>query len=686
MTAVTDTLRTNPMRKVVGLIGNQKVKMKVFMGFGAVLVVLLAMAAFGLFGFVSVSHDVDEYTEQVHEAALTARIEAEFLKLRMHAREFTHTGHQPDADKVHELAGKLKPMLVEARKHLKKAEHLAKMDRIEKDLGIYLKDFDRAEELDHEFRELIHTKLEPDGIRVIADLDAIVKEATAEGNTKAAMLAATAREHALLARLYANILIGRQDDSFGDKAEHEFKEMEKAMAVLEGALWTDHERELHADALKQFHEYEEVFRRIRADENEIRHLVEGEMAEAAEEITADAEYLQAEIAQIEEEIRDRTLSEIRLAEIEMLVAAVIGLVGGIVIAWLLGSIIANPVTKMTGAMRQLADGDKSTEITGTDRSDEIGDMAKAVEVFKENMIKADELQAEQEREQQTRLARAEKIEGLLRDFEGRAGTMVETVSEAAEEIGTSAQAGTKTTSETGSKSFTVASAAERTNESTNSAAAAAEELSASISEIARQVSEATDVAGNAVRETEDANERIRGLADASQKIGEIVQLINDIAAQTNLLALNATIEAARAGDAGKGFAVVASEVKSLASQTGKATEEIAGQISSIQQSVDGAVNAVDRISSTIGRINDTATGISSAVEEQSASTQEIARTASTISNDSKEMLDSIAGMTQASAQSGATSIGMLWASKDLGVTIGEFSRELEEFLAAARAV
>lgn len=381
------------------------------------------------------------------------------------------------------------------------------------------------------------------------------------------------------------------------------------------------------------------------------------------------------------EAYDAIKTEEIMMEITIAMAAVLIILAGMFI----GRRAVGPIHQMTETMLKLADGDKAIDIPARDRADEIGGMANAVQIFKENLIQNEALQQEQSQAQQARLERAEKQDEILRDFEIRAATLMEVVASAAEDIRVSSLEGTHSTTETGSKSFSVALASERTNDNINSAAAAAEELASSITEIASQVAESTNMAGNAVHETKDANDRIHGLSAASQKIGEIVGLINDIAEQTNLLALNATIEAARAGDAGKGFAVVAAEVKSLASQTASATDEISTQISGIQNEIDGAVGAVSNISVTIERINEVSTGISAAVEQQSAATQEIARTTTTVSSDAQEVLGSVADMTRSSASSSGMSIGMLWSAEDLEESIGRFSSEVEEFLSSVRA-
>jgi len=355
-------------------------------------------------------------------------------------------------------------------------------------------------------------------------------------------------------------------------------------------------------------------------------------------------------------------------------------------AFVIGRGITRPVRAMTNAMTRLAGGDVGVEIPARANTDEIGEMAKAVQVFKDNMVETEHLRAEQEEqkrqaEEQQHLAMLAMADG----FEMAVGDIVRNVTSQAIELQATAQSMSAVAEETERQSTAVAAASEQASTNVQTVASAAEELSSSIAEISRQVAVSSDITARAVEDTQRTNEQIRGLAEAAQSIGDVVKLISDIASQTDLLALNATIEAARAGDAGKGFAVVASEVKSLANQTAKATEEVRGKIAEMQVATSRSVEAVQAIGQTIARINEIATTIASAVEEQGAATQEIARNVQQASAGTTEVSMNIVGVTKAANDTGAASTQVLGTAGELAQQSEALKSQVESFLGNIRA-
>jgi methyl-accepting chemotaxis protein len=356
------------------------------------------------------------------------------------------------------------------------------------------------------------------------------------------------------------------------------------------------------------------------------------------------------------------------------------------IAFLTARSIVNPVAGMTAAMGGLARGELETEVPALDKKDEIGEMAQAVQIFKENAQRVQRMEAEQKEAE--RRAAEEKRALMLKmadDFDTTIGGIVQSVSAASTEMQSTAQSMSAISEETSSQATTVAAAAEQASSNVQTVAAAAEELASSIAEITRQVAQSTAIAGEAVREADRTNQMVQGLATAAQKIGDVVNLITDIAEQTNLLALNATIEAARAGDAGKGFAVVASEVKNLANQTARATEEIGAQIADIQGATRDAVGAIQGIGKTIAQINEIAAAIAAAVEEQGAATKEIARNVQQAATGTNEVSSNIAGVTQAAQEAGNASTQVLEAATQLSRQAELLRREVDGFVAKIRA-
>ncbi|MDR3517523.1 MAG: CHASE3 domain-containing protein [Azospirillaceae bacterium] len=363
---------------------------------------------------------------------------------------------------------------------------------------------------------------------------------------------------------------------------------------------------------------------------------------------------------------------------------IIAVAAAVFLALALVRMIAQPIAGMTHAMTVLANGDKSVEIPARDRRDELGAMAKAVDVFKTNMIHAEQLELEQRAEHEVKARRAETVAILAKDFDASIGRVVTAVSSAATQMQTTAASMSTTAEETERQATTVAAAAEQASSNVQTVAVASEELAASIHEIGRQVTESSRIAADAVGEAARTNALVQGLVAAAGKIGDVVNLISDVASQTNLLALNATIEAARAGDAGKGFAVVANEVKSLANQTAKATEEISSQIASVQNATKEAVTAIQGIGGTIGQISEIASAIAAAVEEQGAATQEIARNVQQASAGTRDVSSNIIGVQQAAGATGVAANQVLGAAGELSAQSKVLAEQVNSFLANIR--
>jgi methyl-accepting chemotaxis protein len=364
----------------------------------------------------------------------------------------------------------------------------------------------------------------------------------------------------------------------------------------------------------------------------------------------------------------------------------IAVVLALAIAFLLARAIVRPVKAMTATMGRLARGDMSAEIPGTERKDEIGEMSQAVRVFKESMVEAERLRQEQERQKaEAAVQRKADMARLADQFEQAVGGIVKTVASAATELRASAQSMSATAEETNKQAQAVASASNEAATSVQTVAAAAEELTLSVDEISRQITQSNDVTTKAVRQAEATNSEVAGLASATQKIGDVVRLIEEIASQTNLLALNATIEAARAGEAGKGFAVVASEVKTLATQTGKATEEISSQIAAVQAATQNSVTAINGIGETIRTISTISGTIAAAVEEQTAATREIARNVQQAAQGTSEVTENIVSVSQAANDTGAAAGQVLGSAEELSHQAELLRGELSRFIEVVRA-
>jgi methyl-accepting chemotaxis protein len=397
----------------------------------------------------------------------------------------------------------------------------------------------------------------------------------------------------------------------------------------------------------------------------------------------------ADIRQVEQSLlntraaaQETTFSNAFTAAIAVPAISVVLAIG---FGWLLVAGISRPVISLTSVMTTLAGGNNNVDVPMSDRKDEIGDMARAVNVFKQNAVARAQMETEQRREQDLKEKRSSTVAELTRIFEDKVASLSNRLSSAATEMEAAANSMLQTANHTNARAVDVSTASDQATSNVEAVAGASEQLTSSIQEIGRQVEESSRIVGKAADDASKTDVLVTELASGAEKIGVVVNLISDIASQTNLLALNATIEAARAGDAGKGFAVVASEVKNLANQTAKATEEIATQIGHIQESTKAAVTAIRGIGDTILEVNKISSTIAAAIEEQSAATSEIARNVQQAATGTRQVSGNILDVKEAANNTGAAATQVLSSATDLSQYSVELGREVDAFINGVKA-
>jgi len=657
---------------------------KIILGFAAVLVISVVSMAFAYVGFERVSTGVDSYRASVSEADLARNIDRELLAYRSAARYFVVTAKEDDAKVALEAEAGLKNAIDQAIKGTKKQARLEGVNKLAKEFSNFSATFVKILQAKRDSELIVQNQLQRNANLLRYKLDDIgnnapdaeaqaVEFGTKQVNAQFQTASAAATnfvlnsDQALAASALARLKFAENSlnavYSMDDKVVASLKEAKALLAA-----------------------YREALEKLVATAKMIDDLVT-EMSGSAGTIMQGATAMKADL--VAEQQRLETESETSVSQTKQLILmlAAGGSLLGAILAFLLGTGISRPMIAMCKAMRELASGNFDVVLPGLGRKDEIGEMAGAVEEFKVQAVTKAERDAAASEAQNKEAAAARRAE-LIRfadDFETAVGAIVSNVSASAVQLESAASTLTRTAETTQTLSSQVAGVSEQASSNMQSVATATEELSASVEEIGRQVRDSSRIAEAAVVQAKETDGRIGKLSHAAQQIGEVVKLITAIAEQTNLLALNATIEAARAGEAGRGFAVVASEVKSLASQTAKATDEISSHIAGMQGATAESVAAIKEIGATIGQISTIATSIASAVEEQGAATQEIARSVQNVAHGTQAAATDIGQVNRGAAETGSASEEVLNSAKTLSAESTRLRAELDRFMANIRA-
>lgn len=694
-------------------LANLSISKKITCGFVVVLILLVISAVYSIINFNSASENFTAYRALAIETNQSGRVQANVLMTRLLAKDFLINPSDDTIEQVKERQQASLALANELQKLSGSAANKRTADEIEKQLVIYGDTFKKVTEFQAVRDDIVKNVLNIKGKRIEKNLTSIMESAYKDNDADAAVYAGRTMRNLLLARLYVFRFLTDNDQESENRVNLEFAEMEKNAVVLLNSLQNPLRRELAEEVNTMVATYIDGFKQVVSSIYSRNELVKGTLDKIGPKIANDIEQQKLNVKKQQDTLGPRAQAEIQSAETNMGILSAIAIILGAVLAVTLGKVISKPIIAMTTSMKSLADGDMNVEITGQDKTDEVGLMAQAVQVFKDNMIETENLRkqrekdaAEQERldkeraereliekerarEEAERLSkeqRTKELAALIADFEDDINEVTQNLNHSVEELRVTSDAMAAIAEEANSGTQIASKASTDTTENVQAVASASEEMNKSINEISARISDTAEMMSKASDDTNITVKTVVELSETTKRITEVVKLINDISEQTNLLALNATIEAARAGEAGKGFAVVASEVKALADQTGKATDEISDRINGITKQSEETVSAVTSIGEKIAETNELASSIAVEVEQQSLATGEISRNAQMAATGTVQVNESITKVNGSVSDTKSSSTSVSQASENLAIQGNNLTKVIQSFVERLQSI
>ncbi|PWC32725.1 HAMP domain-containing methyl-accepting chemotaxis protein [Azospirillum sp. TSO35-2] len=670
----------------VGAFANLRTATKVYTGFGVTLALLVGLGAVSWTGLRSSDAAMRSYAAQSNVAMAVAAADTDVSDALGAAAEFLATGSPAVAERFRKDIDSFRRRLDEAAGRIVSPGDRQAADDIRGLERTFSTGFDRLVAMRTERDSMIESVVNSLGADIRRTLSANVRAEKDGGQLDRTLTAAEISEQFLLVRVLVARFVAETKAEDLVRIRKDLADVQAKVDALRNGMADGPVKAKLSEVAAKLPNYVTGIERIATLSDELKAVNQQTLGKAGQEINDKINLIHTHSNEFLRDLERSTAAAVAAAETRGTVVTGVALVLGLLLAWMISRAITRPLGGITAAMGRLAQGDLTVAVTDDQRRDEIGALARALQIFKTNAQEMQRLRAAQEESQrQAEQHRRQTMMHMADTFESTVKGIVDTVANAATGMRDAATALTATAQEASERSLLVASASEQASANVQTVAAATEELSASIAEIGHQVENSTRIATQAVADAHGADRTMRDLVSAAEQIGQVVELISGIAAQTNLLALNATIEAARAGEAGKGFAVVASEVKALATQTARATDEIQAKVMEIQQTTGGAQKAIGSIGQTIGRMSEIATAIAAAIEEQAAATRDIAASVTQAAQGTGEVSSNIAGVSNAVHETGSAAGRVHGTSEELAVEAERLRREVGTFIATVRA-